>query len=43
LLALDFYQGDKVSPGRAAELCETAVTAFMDFAAKHRVPATVEL
>jgi predicted HTH domain antitoxin len=38
LLALELYREDKVSLGRAAELCQTPVTAFMDFAAKHGVP-----
>jgi predicted HTH domain antitoxin len=37
LLALELYREDKVSLGRAAELCETPVAAFMDFAAKHAV------
>ncbi len=38
LLALELYREDKVSFGRAAELCQTALAAFMDFAAKHGVP-----
>ena len=38
LLALELYRGDKVSMGRAAELCQTPLATFMDFAAKHRVP-----
>jgi predicted HTH domain antitoxin len=38
LLALELYREDKVSLGRAAELCGTPVAAFMDFAAKHGVP-----
>jgi predicted HTH domain antitoxin len=38
LLALELYREDKVSLGRAAELCQTPVVAFMDFAAKHSVP-----
>jgi predicted HTH domain antitoxin len=38
LLALELYREDKVSLGRAAELCETPLTTFMDFAAKHGVP-----
>ena len=38
LLALELYREDKVSLGRAAELCETPLVAFMDFAAKHGVP-----
>ena len=38
LLALELYREDNVSLGRAAELCQTPVAAFMDFAAKHSVP-----
>jgi predicted HTH domain antitoxin len=38
LLALELCREAKVSLGRAAELCETPVAAFMDFAAKHGVP-----
>ena len=38
LLALELYREDKVSLGRAAELCQTQLAAFMDFAAKHGVP-----
>ena len=40
LLALELYREDedKVSLGRAAELCETPVAAFMEFAARHGVP-----
>jgi predicted HTH domain antitoxin len=38
LLALELYREDKVSLGRAAELCETPLASFMDFAAKHGVP-----
>jgi predicted HTH domain antitoxin len=38
LLALELYRESKVSLGRAAELCETPVALFMDFAAKHGVP-----
>jgi predicted HTH domain antitoxin len=38
LLALELYREDKVSLGRAAELCQTPLTTFMDFAAKHGVP-----
>jgi predicted HTH domain antitoxin len=37
-LALELYREDKVSLGRAAELNQTPVAAFMDFAAKHGVP-----
>jgi predicted HTH domain antitoxin len=38
LLGLELYREDKVSLGRAAELCQTPMAAFMDFAAKHGVP-----
>jgi len=38
LLALELHREDKVSLGRAAELCQTPLAAFMDFAAKHSVP-----
>jgi predicted HTH domain antitoxin len=38
LLALELYREDKVSLGRAAELCQTPLADFMDFAAKHGVP-----
>ena len=38
LLALELYREDKVSLGRAAEICHTPIAAFMDFAAKHAVP-----
>lgn len=38
LLALELYREAKVSLGRAAELCETPLAAFMDFAARHGVP-----
>ena len=38
LLALEFFREDKVSLGRAAELCLTPLAAFMDFAARHGVP-----
>jgi predicted HTH domain antitoxin len=38
LLAVELYREDKVSLGRAAELCQTPLEAFMDFAAKHGVP-----
>jgi predicted HTH domain antitoxin len=37
LLTLELYREDKVSLGRAAELCQTHAAAFMDFAAKHGV------
>ncbi|HKE33037.1 MAG TPA: UPF0175 family protein [Candidatus Angelobacter sp.] len=38
LLALELYREEKVSLGRAAELCQTPLAAFMDFAASHNVP-----
>jgi predicted HTH domain antitoxin len=38
LLALELYREDKVSLERAAELCQTPLAGFMDFAAKHGVP-----
>jgi predicted HTH domain antitoxin len=38
LLALELFREDKVSLGRAAELCETPVEAFMEFAGKREVP-----
>lgn len=38
LLALELYREDKVSLGRAAELCQTPLAAFMDFVAQHGVP-----
>jgi predicted HTH domain antitoxin len=38
LLALELYREDKVSLGRAAELCQTPLESFMEFAAKHAVP-----
>ncbi len=37
LLALELYREDKVSLGRAAELCRMAVEQFMEFAAQHSV------
>ncbi len=38
LLALELYREDKVSLGRAAELCGTPVAAFLEFAAARGVP-----
>jgi predicted HTH domain antitoxin len=38
LLALELYREGKVSLGRAAELCQTPLAAFMNFAARHGVP-----
>ena len=37
LLALELFRESKVSIGRAAELCQTPLAAFMDFAARHEV------
>ena len=38
LLALELYREDKVSLGRAAELCQMAVEQFMEFAGRRGVP-----
>jgi predicted HTH domain antitoxin len=38
LLALELFREDKISLGRAAELCQTPIEAFMEFAAEHGVP-----
>ena len=38
LLALELFREDKVSMGRAAELCHTPIAAFMEYAAEHDVP-----
>ena len=38
IIALDLFGEGKVSLGRAAELCQTPLAAFMDFAAAHGVP-----
>ena len=38
LLALGLYREDKVSLGRAAELCRMPVEQFMEYAAQHNVP-----
>ncbi len=38
LLALELYREEKVSLERAAELCQTPLAVFVDFAAKHGVP-----
>jgi predicted HTH domain antitoxin len=37
LLALELFRENKVSLGRAAELCQTPLASFMDFAARHEV------
>lgn len=38
LLALELFREEKVSLGRAAELCEMALEDFMAFAAERDVP-----
>lgn len=38
LLALELFREDKVSMGRAAELCRTPLEVFIEFAAGHEVP-----
>jgi predicted HTH domain antitoxin len=38
LLALELYRENKVSLGRAAELCQTPVERFMIFAGHREVP-----
>lgn len=38
LLALELYREDKISLGRAAELCQMAIERFMEFSARHNVP-----
>jgi predicted HTH domain antitoxin len=38
LLALELFREDKVSLGRAAELCDMPLEAFMEFAGKRQVP-----
>lgn len=38
LLALELCREDRVSPGRAAELCQTPVEQFLEFAGMHDVP-----
>ena len=46
LLALELFREDKVSLGRAAELCRTPLEAFMEFAGQREVPlhySTAEL
>jgi len=38
LLTLELYRENKVSLGRAAELCGMPIEAFMVFAGKHEAP-----
>jgi predicted HTH domain antitoxin len=35
LLALELYREEKISMGRAAELCQIAIEGFMVFAGRH--------
>ena len=37
LLALELFREEKISLGRAAELCHTPLAAFMEFVAAHEV------
>ena len=37
LLALELFREEKISLGRAAELCRTPLAAFMEFVAAHEV------
>lgn len=43
LLALELYRENKISLGRAAELSQTPVEAFMVFAGRHEVPIHYDL
>ncbi len=38
LLALELFRENKISMGRAAELCHTPLAAFMEFAAERGAP-----
>jgi predicted HTH domain antitoxin len=38
LLALELYREDRISLGRAAELCQTPLEQFLEFAGQHNVP-----
>ena len=38
LLAVELYREDKVSLGRAAELCHMPIEQFMKFTAQHQAP-----
>jgi predicted HTH domain antitoxin len=38
LIALELFREEKISLGRAAELCQTSIEAFMDYAGQHGVP-----
>src|ERR1039457_2071662 len=41
LLALELYREDRVSLGRAAELCHLPVERVLEFASLHNVPLTM--
>ncbi len=38
LLALELFREDRVSLGRAAELCDVPIERFMEFAGRHGAP-----
>ncbi len=38
LLALELYREDKISLGRAAELCQMPAESFTEFSARHNAP-----
>jgi predicted HTH domain antitoxin len=38
LLALELFREDKISMGKAAELCETPLESFIEFAGRREVP-----
>jgi predicted HTH domain antitoxin len=38
LLALELYRENRISLGRAAELCETSIEQFLVFAGHHDIP-----
>ena len=38
LLALELYRENRISLGRAAELCETPIEQFLMFAGQHEAP-----
>jgi predicted HTH domain antitoxin len=38
LIVLELFREDKVSLGKAAELCRMPIEAFMQFAGEHEVP-----
>jgi predicted HTH domain antitoxin len=38
LIVLELFREDKISLGRAADLCQTPLGAFMEYAGKHGIP-----